>query len=248
MKADVTKSGAPKLRIPAWVPKPVAHIARQKARVRNHRRNRTVGEDVTQFLTPLVQDQRMRRVWHELLRRRRDGTFMHPAAAWWIDATNAEERQGVAMAKLLTAALQFAARPGATSTRRKAERMRNHNLEMARHLRADADALRVDKSDERWYRLIAVAETYEGIAKNVEWHLRSQGQGYYYPWPMVLDRDRRDPADRWLACAISYTCRSLFCSPLYGITAIIMTVILGREIARGTVRQWCADKTKKNPR
>jgi hypothetical protein len=240
MKADVPPipNAEPKLRIPAWVPSPVAHVARQKA-----------SEDVAQFLTPLVQDQRMRRVWRELSkRRRRDGKFLHPAAAWWIDETNAEERQGAAMAKLLTAALQYAARPRATSTRRKAERMRNHNLEMARQLRADADALGVDKSDERCRRLIAAANTYEEIAKNVEWHLRSQGQGYYYPWPMVLDRDRGDPADRWLACAISYTCRSLFCSPLYGITAIVMTVILDREITPGAVRQWCADKTPKNPR
>jgi hypothetical protein len=217
--------------MPSWVPPPVAHVARQNAS------------------SPLVQDQRMRRVWRQLLRRRRDGTFMHPAA-WWIDGVNAEERRGVALAKLLTTALQFAARPGATSTRRKVERMRNHNLEMARHLRADADALRVDKSDERWCRLIAAAETYEEIAKNVEWHLRSQGQGYYYPWPMVLDRDRGDPADRWLACAISYTCSSLFCTPLYGVTAIIMSIILGREISPRAVRQMVrahpADKTTKD--
>jgi hypothetical protein len=246
MKADVPPitTAEPKLRIPAWVPSPVAHVARQKA-----------SEDVAQFLTPLVQDQRMRRVWRELSkRRRRDGTFMHPAAAWWIDATNAEEwidatnaeeRQGVAMAKLLTAALQFAARPGATSTRRKAEQRHSHYLEMAKQLRADADALRVDTFDKSvWSQLIAAAETYEECAKNVKGNIR----GYYWPWPVILERDRRDPADRWLACAISYTCRSLFCSPLYGITAIVMTVILGREITRGAVRQWCADKTPKNPR
>jgi hypothetical protein len=238
MKADVLPitTAEPKLRIPAWVPRPVAHVAREKA-----------SEDVTQFLAPLVQDQRMRRVWHELSRRRRDGRFMHPAAAWWIDEVNAEERQGVAMAKLLTAALQYAARPGATSTRRKAERMHNHNFEMARQLRVDADALSVDKSDEGWCRLIAAAETYEELAKNVKGQIR----GYYWPWPMILDRDRGDPADRWLACAISYTCRALFCSPMYGVTAIIMSVILGREITPRAVRQRCtphpADKTTKTP-
>jgi hypothetical protein len=242
MKGDVlpvTTAGL--LRIPSWVPPPVAQIALEMA-----------SDDATPFLTALVQDQRMRRVWHELSRQRRDGRFMHPAA-WWIDAVNAEDRQGVAMAKLLTAAVQFASRPGATSTRRKIERIRKHHLEMARQLRADA--LRVDEPDERC-RLIAAAETYEELAKSVEGpqHGGAHEAGparrgkYYWPWPMIFDRDRGDPADRWLACAISYTCRALFRSQLYGLTAIIMSVILGREITPRAVRQWCAhpaDKTKK---
>jgi hypothetical protein len=233
MKGDVlpvTTAGS--LRIPSWVPPPVAQIAREMA-----------SDDATPFLTALVQDQRMRRVWHELSKRRRDGSFMHPAAPWWIDPVNEEEeRQGVAMAKLLTAAVQFASRPGATSTRRKIERIRKHHLEMARQLRADA--LRVDEPDERC-RLIAAAETYEELAKSVEGPQHGgaheagpAGRGkYYWPWPMIFDRDRGDPADRWLACAISYTCRALFCSPMYGITAIIMSVVLGREISPRAVRQ-----------
>jgi hypothetical protein len=237
MKADVLPvTTAEPLSIPAWVPPPVAEVAREEYAAASDESARTV-------IARLACDPRMRGVWRELSkRRRRDETFMHPAAAWWIDEVNAEERQGVAMAKLLTAALQFAARPEATSTRRKIERIRKHHLEMERQLRADA--LRVDEPDERC-RLMAAAETYEELAKSVEGpqHGGAHEAGparrgkYYWPWPMIFDRDRGDPADRWLACAISYTCRALFCSPMYGITSIIMSVILGREITPRAVRQ-----------
>jgi hypothetical protein len=254
MKADVLPAVTVEpLRIPSWVPQSVAHVVRQKAS----------EEAVTPLLISLVQDQRMRGVWYELGRRHRDGTFMHPAAAWWyFDATtNAEERQGVTLTKLLNAVLRYVAQPGVTSTRRKVEQRRSHNLKMAKQLRIDANALRVDKSDARWRyvlrpdesgkrrcRLIAAAETYEECAKNDEEDLQIEGC-YFWHGPLILDRDRGDPADRWLACAISSTCRTLFSSPMYGITATIMSVALGRTITPRAVRQWCAhsaDKTSKN--
>jgi hypothetical protein len=80
-------------------------------------------------------------------------------------------------------------------------------------------------------RLTAAAETYEQLAKNMEDHLP--------PVPTVLDLDRAhgDPTKRWLAFAISWECRIMFASPLYGVTAIIMSVILGREITPRAVRQ-----------
>jgi hypothetical protein len=255
VKSDVLPTiHAEPLSVPSWAPQSVAEVAREAYA--------TGDEHTRDLITRLACDQRMRRVWRELSkRRRRDGKFMHPLG-WWIDATNAEERQGVAMAKLLTAALQFVARPGATSTRRKAEQRHSHYLEMARQLRADADALRVPKSDKRWRRLTDAAKTYEEGAKNVEGNLQIRGYylpwsmvldhdrgGYCLPWPMILDRDRGDPTDRWLACAISYTCQALFRLPMYGLTAIIMTVALGREVTARAVRQWCAhpaDKTSKN--
>ena len=43
---------------------------------------------------------------------------------------------------------------------------------------------------------------------------------------------------RWVALTIGNTFRTLFGSPMYGLTATITSVVLGREIELRTVRQW----------
>jgi hypothetical protein len=116
------------LRIPPWVPKTVALAARQAYAVVNGKPR------MIEYLVRLVSDERMRGVWHELGRRHRDGTFMHPAASAPayapISATayvtlgyvtpassvsvTADEWQDEAMASLLRAALDYAVNRGAT--------------------------------------------------------------------------------------------------------------------------------------
>jgi hypothetical protein len=229
MKADVLPVAiAEPLRIPSWVPEPVAEVAREAYAAGDESARKTISR--------LACDERMRHVWHELSRRHRDGTFIHPPGL--RSTADANERQ----AHFMRMVLRDAVRPGRTASRRQAERERSRMLDMARQLRSDAMMVR---DPEIVRGLTAAAEIYEEFAKNITSHTQS---GRSWPIPMVLDRARGDPAERWLVCAVASQCQLTFLSPLYGVTAIIVSVILGREITPRAVRQRCAysaDKTKK---
>jgi hypothetical protein len=229
MKANVLPvTTAEPLQVPSWVPEPVAEVAREAYAAGDESARKTISR--------LACDERMRHVWHELSRRHRDGTFIHPPGL--RSTANANERQ----AHFMRMVLRDAVRPGRTASRRQAERDRSRMLEMARQLRSDAMMVR---DPEIVRRLMAAAETYEQFAKNITSNMQS---GRSWPIPMVLDRARGDPAERWLVCAVASQCQLTFLSPLYGVTAIIVSVILGREITPRAVRQRCAysaDKTKK---
>ena len=54
---------------------------------------------------------------------------------------------------------------------------------------------------------------------------------------MALER-KHDGRARWVALTIGNTFRTLFGKPMYGLTATITSVVLGREIKLRTVRQW----------
>jgi len=120
VKADVlpVTTDEPGLRIPAWVPKPVAEVAREAYAAGDESARKTISR--------LACDERMRRVWHELSRRHRDGTFIHPPGL--RSTADANERQ----AHFMRMVLQDAVRPGRTASRRQAEREHSRMLEMAR--------------------------------------------------------------------------------------------------------------------
>ena len=54
---------------------------------------------------------------------------------------------------------------------------------------------------------------------------------------MALER-KHDGQARWVALTIGNTFRTLFGKSMYGLTATITSVVLGREIELRTVRQW----------
>jgi hypothetical protein len=291
MKAGVFpgKSSAPELRIPAWVPPPVARVAHLHYKIANEvgwlfnpslrklridpaifgkklraseeggRPNRTPEQNLqiaeltldevpeeTKVLISLVCDGRMRRVWHELSRRRRDGTFLHPAQS--IEGVDVvvfagdrlererDERQGAAMAKLLEAVLHYRLPPPTpvTMTRRQAEQIRIRDLETARNLWMDALRAYFEvpgyRGDGRWRCLSDAAQVYGEMAV----------ENYAANMQGASDRNRGDATARWVARAVSDQCRTLFGSPMYGLVAIIATVTLGRKIEARMVRQWCA--------
>jgi hypothetical protein len=261
MKATLPPEADAPLLIPPWVPEPVAGAAREIHPVAGRR-------GVIACLVRLVRDERMQRVWYQLARRRRDGTFMHPAAmapAWSAqpEATEVvpnpsepDECQDVAMANLLRASLAYAIQSGTTLTRQQAEDDCRRYLAMARQLRTDASRLQLwidpqitSDSDRR--RLLAsaasAARVYELVAARIANKLESSDPTSPY-LPIIRKRSHRDAADQWLALAITGECRWLFGSPLYGVTAIIMSVILDREIAPRAVRQWCAHPADKPPK
>jgi hypothetical protein len=259
VKAEVLPetTAEPGLGIPAWVPKPVAEVVRE-AYVAG-------DESARKIISRLACDERMRRVWHELGRRHRDGTFMHPAASapayTPISATpgyvtpassvsvTADEWQDEAMASLLRAALDYAVNRGTTLTRQRAKQDRLHYLEMAQHLRADASRLWVDPERmldrDRRRLLMSAAGAYARAAARIANQLESGARQWYSP--VIRERDRGKPADQWLALNIATECRWRFGSPHYSVTAIIVSVILDREIDGRAVRQWCsypADKRR----
>jgi hypothetical protein len=58
-----------------------------------------------------------------------------------------------------------------------------------------------------------------------------------YRKPTALERNH-DGRGRWVAITISSKFCEIFDSPMYGLTATITTVVLGRKIKSRTVRQW----------
>jgi hypothetical protein len=244
MKADVLprSPSVPKLRIPSWVPRAVAASAREAYAVASQREPDEFGfaEVVKKYLLLLVRDPRMRAVWHELCRRHRNGTYMHPATPLTTLADD-DERQGAAMVELFGAALKYAMAPGITFTRWQVEWRRADLLEQARALRIDAamgallEAIsfggeRDIWTDERRRRLLAAAEAYDAIA----------AETYAADTSAALDRERGDRAARWFARAVSRQFQELFGPHFYGLTAIVASVVLGREIEARDVRQWCS--------
>jgi hypothetical protein len=109
MKADVRPAiTVEPLSIPVWVPPSVAEVACE-AYAAGDESARTV-------IARLACDPRMRSVWHELMRRHRDGTFMHPSISFFTQHH---------LRTFMRLILQDALRPGRTLSRRQAERERN---------------------------------------------------------------------------------------------------------------------------
>jgi hypothetical protein len=215
------------------------------------------------FLSPveiaLVCDPQMRGVWKELSRRRRDGTFLYPARdAWWErrmffllpvggapSAADARERQDKAVVELFDTVLACRLLHLATTTRRQAEQQRDHYLAKAHELERDALTMVapslvtgfVDKRDERWRRLREAAKTYKDYAHET----------YTAAIRVSLERNH-DGRARWVALTIVNKFHELFGLLMYGLTATITSVVLGRNVSPRAVRQWChpADKTQKN--
>jgi hypothetical protein len=219
MKADVIP---PRLDIPSWVPEPVARSARY-----HH------GADVSQ--AALICDPRMKSVWRQLSRPARNGAFLYPAR---------QGQQGAAMLQLFNVAYSCQELDGEmTMTRGQAEQKRNCFLAKAEELKTDALMMRrqprlsdelVDEAaayagyasnEARYQTLLAAAQAYEDYASEIS-------------LATALER-RHDGRARWVALTIADTFRTLFGKPMYGLTATIASVILGREIELRTVRQWC---------
>ena len=245
MKDDVFPPAAPsELAIPSWVPEPIAQCVKAKVTgfERNFeetcRKNNNFDEEAADIgdlganvlrdhLTnlPLVCDRRMESVWRELSRQRSSGTFLHPARG--SCAANAKERQDAAMLELFNTAFACRKGWGATTTRREIEQQRDRFLAKADELRTDAWMMLVQPSysKDRFQKLADAARVYEDHAREL----------YATSSATALER-KHDGRARWVALTIGNKFRVLFGSPMYGLTATIASVVLGREIESRTVR------------
>ena len=227
---------APKLLVPAWVPEPVAQLACKIENIIATMRNPKMASVLRKYLTRLVTDERMEGVWYELSRQRRDGAYLYPAI---MPGDDAEVRQQAAMASLLDHAVSYAIAPGRTVTVGQALQRFNDFFAKADVLQNDAgvghllDAItfggkRDIMTKERREKLRAAANTYLDIAMET----------FEADMKVALVRDVGDHIERWLARALTETCRNLFGQPMYGQVAKIVTVIRDREITMDMVRHW----------
>jgi hypothetical protein len=241
MKADVIP---PRLDVPSWVPEPIARYA-----------SYTYGADVGRVsqvaLESLVCDPRMESVWRQLSRPARNGAFLYPARP--SSAPTARGRQDAAMLQLFSVACRCQELHGETTmTRGQAEQQRNCFLAKAEELKTDALMMRMQprlldeladeaaahagyaSNEERYQKLLAAAQAYEDYAGELN-------------FAGALEREH-DGRARWVALTIADAFRTLFGKPMYGLTATIASVILGREIDPRTVRWWCAYPAVKPPK
>jgi hypothetical protein len=250
VKADVIP--AVQLDIPSWVPVPIARFVRAKYDTDDYRPYQAA-------LKSLACDPRMESVWYELSRRQAEKVkrFLNPTRAPGPAGVTAQEWQEAAMLRVFNVAVRcHGLRDRATMTRSQAERQYNHFLAKANELRADAlmmlmpSRFRDELTDE--------AEAYYGYASDEERHqkLLAAAQAYedyaneIHAANLATSRKRKhDGHARWVVLTIADTFRVLFDKPMYGLTAVITSIILGREITSRAVRQWCdphpADKPSK---
>ena len=211
-------------------------------------------EHLAHFVSPveieLARDPRIRGVWQELYRQRADGTFVYPVRdAWWeqrrymggllpagaLAAADADERQNEALLELFDTMLACKLLPIATTTRREAEQQRNRYLTMAHELELAAKAMRenpdspIDKRHERWRRLKEAAKICTDYAHEI--HAVAM-------WMAPLDR-KHDGRARGVALTIANKLHELFGKAMYGLTATITSVVLGRTVDPRRVRQSC---------
>jgi hypothetical protein len=199
---------------------------------------------LSQHELDLARDPRMCSVWRELDRQRADGTFVYPARdAWWeqrrysgfsVGAANASERQAEALLEVLDTMVACKLLPIATTTWREVEQEQAHYQTLAHELKLAAKTIRenpncpVDKRYEHERRLKEAAKICADYAHETYAAAARTALAY-----------RHDGRTRWVALAIANKLHELFGLPMFGTTATITSVVLGRTVTLRAVRQWC---------
>lgn len=239
----MTAEDSASLTIPTWVPEPVAQAARTLHA--HYLKSNNVKHNAV--LHRLIANERMRNVWTELSRCRRQqyqktNVFLHPANLLWIDSETPQDHQGAAMASLLNFAVNLAVDAPGVITRKQLETVRSRMVDRAAALRAAANDIRRYGPSQA-----AAAKVNDDIARDLEELLPKMEES-----PLVVDRDTGDAQGRCFALLLTRYCRHLFGSPLYRISAIVASVALGREITPRAVQEWCgshpADKEPQSTR
>jgi hypothetical protein len=144
MTAEHAAVGSPDaLTIPTCVPEPVAHAACTL----HARYLKSNNAKCNAVLERLIADERMRSVWTELSRRRREqyqktDAFLHSANLLWIDSEAPQDHQGAAMASLLNFAVNLAVNEPRVITRKELEKVRSGMLDKVAALRSAANEIR----------------------------------------------------------------------------------------------------------
>jgi hypothetical protein len=181
-----------------------------------------LGEIIWRYQA-LACDRRMRGVWRELSRQRRNGAPLYPTSV----------PLPVAVLEVFKTALECRYLQVTSTTRAEAERQRRQYLAKANELERDAIAtlhhITANKIEcELWTTFQAAAEACRKYAKALR---RVESS---------LPERECDTRARAVVWTISNKFRELFASPMYGLTATITSVVLDRQINPRTVEHWCS--------
>jgi hypothetical protein len=207
------QAAAPSLRVPDWVPSCIRPQA-----LKIFERDVRDGHSCDAALVRrLLTDERMKPVWQELLKHRRDGhaptaNFHHRALPpdGYMSVT-ASDTQGRALQELFFKSLTFAREPYLTGRG-------EHHAAMAASLRKDATF--ADEQQSRKYQAIGRAFRKAATA--------------YDRMDDLLSADHA----RRVAVQIADVMQDRFGTPGYGMTATITSVALDDSITLSQVRHW----------
>jgi hypothetical protein len=264
MTAEDDASGRPDaLTIPSWIREPVAQVAR-KLYAYYLECNKVQHAAV---LERLVVDKRMRRVWSELFKHRRNqyqktDALLYPTYLLWIDSKAPQDHQDAAIWSLLHHAVNNAVNKVRVITRKELETVR-HNVS------AEVVALRIAATVLRRYGKKAIVEDVEAAAddeavkapaeevaalRTAATVLRRYGKkavaeevARYLEEMLpkmeasrlVVDRNTDSAQARCFCILFIDFCRQLFGRSLYRVTGIVASVALEQKITDQAVRSWC---------
>jgi hypothetical protein len=179
----------------------------------------------------LVADPRAQRAWAQLVKRTRkeNRSFLHPAEPAWDVPDNAVERQDRAIRSLVYLAVNLAMDRPSVITGKQVETARRRALGEATSLRAAAGLLHTPASIQANVDAARDRETTASLLAEISLTTTNR---------MVVERDTGDAQARCFAILFAEQCRRLFGTPLYGVTAAIASVALGRALTTRTVRDW----------
>jgi hypothetical protein len=194
--------------------------------------SRTHSPEFRAALVRLTTDPRMRGVWSYLTRKRRlTGQYLRPARVTLNAEGEAARRQNIALGMLFDLALGLAETRPRTVLRREIEARQNARKATAKALWAEANALKY---------LEELGERAAGRAKIlaeagcVLWQTTNEAP----VGEIVVERDRGMRDVQAITMTLAGACCWLFGSPLYAVTAILVTVVLGRNVTARQVRKW----------
>jgi hypothetical protein len=233
MKTDIPRP----LRIPHWVPRPVAAKARELSRTGMAPSDRPLlvasEADFQRLLRALTTNPRMKWVWRELGKCHGDG-YLHPARS---PRGPVADPQGLAMTVLFFHALEIMRDVPfdlvSSASRQEVAAAHEHCATTARTLRMLAwlclepppDPDELDREDAR--KLEAAAEVLDQMAQV---HAAAVKRRV---------RDRGNVLTRHITGELVKTCRLIFRSSMYGVVATIAGVLMGNiDIAVSTIRNW----------
>jgi len=150
--------------------------------------------------------------------------------------------QEMAMVELFELALACRKRHWTATTRGEVERQRRRYLAKAEELRDDAVTMLTQSlpgmdfsTYEQFEQRIELAQKLRQAAAAYEEYARALAATKCF----LLEREH-DSHARQLVLVIGNQFRMLFGSPMYGLTAKITSVVLGRQINSRQTEQWCA--------
>ena len=232
---EKTDHPLPQLELPNWLPGPVAEEAQRiYDDIRQYDRKRyprlfTASEQINVLLR-LASDQRMKKVWNELRKkkRKRPPEFLHP---FKLDVLADEIPQDMALRVFFGFAWDLATCGIELKTLKQLQPF----IKMASRLRRDAQSLRSLGLDEFASDLEAKAIVCE----------RMGGPELDSTFPLIVKRARSDQAVRAFILRLSGLCREWwFGEALTGTVATTASVALSKKISADQVRNMVRSETR----